>query len=73
LPLRLQRIDSTITSWVERHCAYAIFPGVVKHTLELSIVEFSRQYENEPAKGMLIPDAVAVAGTSVGAEPEISK
>lgn len=74
LALRLQRLDSTITAWVERHCAYAIFgsAGVRKQLWWIPIGDFRAQYSNEPAKGMLIPDPVEVAGTSVGAEPEIS-
>ena len=73
--VRLQRLDSTITSWVERHCAYAIFwsAGVRKQLLWISIGDFRAQYTNEPEKGMLIPDPVEVAGTSIGAEPVISK
>ena len=70
---RVQRLDSTITAWVERHCAYAILwsAGVRKQLLWIG--DFRAQYTNEPEKGILIPDPVEVAATSVGAEPVISK
>ena len=48
--LHLQRLDSTITACLERHCAYAIFwsAGVRKQLLRISIGDFRAQYSNEP-------------------------